>query len=328
MHNIQTESKAQRESKARSLISAKMSQIQTITNGDKSKASAFASAIVNMVNDGNLSNCSTESIVNTAMQIVQIGLNPNKLFGQAYVVPYNKEAQLQIGYKGLIALGYRNGWKFRAICVYKCDEFDMKFAGIKDDISFVPNYDERDETNPAWVFENLKGVLVFVADKNGSEFSEFVPFKKLEQLRTTSPNQNAKGLSNIWAKWAEEMYKAKAIKHVASRLPINDSIAEAFMAEDEPFRKSAEQKEQSSKGSKAINLNELITQNEKEQLSEIVIEPEPIMPGEELEIELKRRGLNEEEAERIINRFNNEQIMNILADPNSIDALLDEIKGV
>ena len=82
MNQLQT-----REQDARALVGSKMSQISTIVGNDKAKASVFASAIVNMANDGNLRNCSVESIVNTAMQIVQIGLHPNKLFGQAYVVP-------------------------------------------------------------------------------------------------------------------------------------------------------------------------------------------------------------------------------------------------
>ena len=69
-----------REQDARALVGSKMNQISTIVGNDKAKASVFASAIVNMANDGNLRNCNVESIVNTAMQIVQIGLHPNKLF--------------------------------------------------------------------------------------------------------------------------------------------------------------------------------------------------------------------------------------------------------
>lgn len=334
-----------REQDARTLVGSKMSQISTIVGNDKAKASVFASAIVNMVNDGGLRNCSPESIVNTAMQIVQIGLHPNKLFGQAYVVPYKGVAQLQIGYKGLISLGYRNGWKFRAVSVYACDRFKQNFGGIKDEIIFDPNYDERDETNASWVFANLKGVLVYAVDKQGAEFSEFVSKKKLEQLRTTSPNQNKEGLSGTWANWAEEMYKAKAIKHVASRLPINDSLAEALSLEDEPIR--AEQNALKIETKAAQNLNDLVNSSEKPNSSTVkenltvddaeFIEAAPVeveidvnddvLPLDALQSELMKRGASEDEAEKLLARVSPDEAKAYLADPNSIDALMENLRG-
>lgn len=334
-----------REQDARALVGSKMSQISTIVGNDKAKASVFASAIVNMVNDGGLRNCSPESIVNTAMQIVQIGLHPNKLFGQAYVVPYKGIAQLQIGYKGLISLGYRNGWKFRAVSVYACDRFKQNFGGIKDEIIFDPNYDERDETNASWVFANLKGVLVYAVDKQGAEFSEFVSKKKLEQLRTTSPNQNKEGLSGTWANWAEEMYKAKAIKHVASRLPINDSLAEALSLEDEPIR--AEQNALKIETKAAQNLNDLVSNSEKPNSStcakntqieeaefieaapvEVEIDVnEDVLPLDALQSELIKRGASEDEAERLLTRVSTDEARAYLADPNAIDNLMENLRS-
>lgn len=334
-----------REQDARALVGSKMSQISTIVGNDKAKASVFASAIVNMVNDGGLRNCTPESIVNTAMQIVQIGLHPNKLFGQAYVVPYKGIAQLQIGYKGLISLGYRNGWKFRAVSVYVCDRFKQNFGGIKDEIIFDPNYDERDETNASWVFANLKGVLVYAVDKQGAEFSEFVSKKKLEQLRTTSPNQNKEGLSGTWANWAEEMYKAKAIKHVASRLPINDSLAEALSLEDEPIR--AEQNAPKIEIKATQNLNELLSNSEKPNSSTVkqnltvdeadYIEAAPVeveidvnedvLPLDALQSELMNRGASEDEAEKLLERVSPDDAKAYLADPNAIDNLMENLRS-
>lgn len=334
-----------REQDARALVGSKMGQISTIVGNDKAKASVFASAIVNMVNDGGLRNCSPESIVNTAMQIVQIGLHPNKLFGQAYVVPYKGVAQLQIGYKGLISLGYRNGWKFRAVSVYACDRFKQNFGGIKDEIIFDPNYDERDETNASWVFANLKGILVYAVDKQGAEFSEFVSKKKLEQLRTTSPNQNKEGLSGTWANWAEEMYKAKAIKHVASRLPINDSLAEALSLEDEPIR--AEQNALKIEAKASQNLNDLVSSSEKpnsravnqkltvDEADYIETAPveveidvnEDVLPLDALQSELMKRGASEDEAENILERVSPDEAKAYLADPNSIDALMEDLRS-
>lgn len=327
-----------REQDARALVGSKMSQISTIVGNDKAKASVFASAIVNMANDGNLRNCSVESIVNTAMQIVQIGLHPNKLFGQAYVVPYKGVAQLQIGYKGLISLGMKNGWKFRAVAVYKCDAFEIEFNGLEDKINFKPNYDERSDDDGDWVFNNLVGVIVYAKDSGENVFSEFVSKKKLEKLRLKSQNQTQKDkLANIWLEWAEEMYKAKALKYVASRLPINDRLAEAVSLEDEPIR--AEQNAPKIETKATQNLNELLSSSEKPNSSndEEFIEAAPVeveidvnedvLPLDALQSELMKRGASEAEAEKLLKRVSPDEAKAYLADPNSIDALMENLRG-
>ncbi len=335
-----------REQDARALVGSKMSQISTIVGNDKAKASVFASAIVNMANDGNLRNCNVESIVNTAMQIVQIGLHPNKLFGQAYVVPYKGVAQLQIGYKGLISLGMKNGWKFRAVAVYKCDEFEIEFNGLEDKINFKPNYDERSDDDGDWVFSNLVGVIVYAKDSGENVFSEFVSKKKLEKLRLKSQNQTQKDkLANIWLEWAEEMYKAKALKYVASRLPINDRLAEAVSLEDEPIR--AEQNAPKIETKATQNLNELLSSSEKPNSSTVnqkltvneaeYVEAAPVevaidvnadvLPLDALQSELMNRGANEDEAEKLLERMSPDEAKAYLADPNSIDALMENLRG-
>ena len=336
-----------REQQARALVGSKMNQIQTIVSNDKAKASIFASAIANMANDYGLRNCSVESIVNTAMQIVQIGLNPNKLFGQAYVVPFKlknggETAQLQIGYKGFISLGMKNGWKFRAVAVYDCDDFSLEFNGLDDKIHFAPNYDERSDDDGDWVFSHLVGVIVYAKDSSDNVFSEFVSKKKLEKLRLKSQNQSKKDkLEYIWLDWAEEMYKAKALKYVASRLPINDRLAEAVSAEDEPITK------QETPLPKA-GLNELLSSSEKPNSSvgarnsqteyieaapleveiatvkeNLTVEP---MPHDLLQSELVKRGASETEAEKLVERLSIDDARMYLNDPSSIDNLIENLK--
>ncbi|WP_103594963.1 recombinase RecT [Campylobacter concisus] len=339
MNQIQT-----REQDARALVGSKMSQISTIVGNDKAKASVFASAIANMANDYGLRNCSVESIVNTAMQIVQIGLNPNKLFGQAYVVPFKlknggETAQLQIGYKGLISLGMKNGWKFRAVAVYDCDDFSLEFNGLDDKIHFAPNYNERSDDDGDWVFNHLVGVIVYAKDSSDNVFSEFVSKKKLEKLRLKSQNQSKKDkLEYIWLDWAEEMYKAKALKYVASRLPINDRLAEAVSAEDEPITK-----QETTQAPKA-GLNELLNSSEKPNSSvgaknsqteyieaaplEVEIDVnEDVLPLDALQSELIKRGASETEAEKIVERLSIDDAEAYLSDPNSIDALMENLRS-
>ncbi|MGG7049094.1 MULTISPECIES: recombinase RecT [unclassified Campylobacter] len=331
-----------RENQARDIVASKMSVINVITGGDKAKSSTFAASLTAMANERGLQNCSVESVLSAGLEIVRLGLNPNKTFGQAYVVPfrnkYGESAQLQIGYKGWVSLAYRNGWIFRALCVYRCDDFSMRFAGVKDEISFNPNYDERDETNARWVFENLRGVIVYAKDAKNNEFSEFVPFKKLEQLRLKSQNQKSSAeLTNIWAEWAEEMYKAKAIKYVATRLPITEQMQEAINAENEPF-KTEQINDKAIEVKKPLDLNEIANLGLKKASELKAQKTDPIdaemedvpvinidepLPHDELQSELMRRGLNENEAEKVVMRLSKEQAKAYLDEPSSIDSLLE-----
>jgi len=229
------------ETQARELIKNNMSQLKTVLGGDKQKISTYASALLEMATNPSLAGANIESVIKAGMQIVNAGLNPNPLFGQAYVVKYGQNVQLQIGYKGWVLLAYRAGWQVRAVPVYKCDEFEYQFGGLSDRIIFKPNFDQREEDNGGWVHENLRGVIVYAKDPKGNEFTEFVSFKKLEQLRTKSPNQKEGELKYIWLEWAEEMYKAKALKYVITRLPIDDKVQEVAALENKEDIKPIEQ---------------------------------------------------------------------------------------
>jgi len=229
-----------REETVRKLVKDRHSQLKALVP-DKATQSKYASAITSIAMQNQLLNVNPQSIVKTAFEIVQLGLNPNPLFGQAYVVPYSGIAQLQIGYKGYITLLKRAGWTIRAVAVYNIDDFSIKFAGLKDEIKFEPDYDNRQNDDGAWVYKNLKGVIVYAKHKDGEEYSEFIPFRVLEKLRVNSPNQKAGELSNIWFKWTEDMYLAKAIKKVAKKLPLDDErVIEATILEDRHTQSTTE----------------------------------------------------------------------------------------
>ena len=296
---------------ARAIIGSKMNQLNALLGGNKAKASAFASAIANIANDTNLSRCSIDSIVNCAMQIVQIGLNPNKLLGQAYVVAYGNGAQLQIGYKGLIALGYKNGWKFRAVLIYSCDEFSIEFGGICDKIKLIPNYDAQNASDNAWLEANLKGAVVFAMDKDGVEFSEFVSVSKLKKLRASAKT------SGVWNTWGEEMYRAKALKYVLSRLPITEALLEAIAQEDsEPI--SAPQPKA-----------DIFTKQIPEQIVPDINDAQ-IVNAQSLEqdliAQLEERGVYKFTAKAHAQSLSEEGINEILSSPQSLDALAQELK--
>ena len=323
-----------REQEARSIVSAKAKQISVLVGKDEAKTSKFMSALVQLSQNKNLIECKVDSIVDVGFQIVQAGLNPNPLFGQAYVVPFKLKsgftvAQLQVGYKGYIQLGYRAGWKFKAVPVYKCDNFDYKFGGFEDDIVLEPNYEARNEDDGNWIFKNLVGVIVYAKDKDDYIVTEFVAFKKLEKLRLKSQNQVKDKLQYIWLDWAEEMYKAKALKYVVTRLPIEDDVQELISSEDNVHRIENVQSP-APREPEIQNINDINSlKNKPAQTIDVEVSaPKELAPKELITKELMNRGLTQEEAGKWCYGKSDDIFNSYLNDPASIDTILEEIRGV
>ncbi|MGJ0377322.1 recombinase RecT [Aliarcobacter cryaerophilus] len=322
-----------REQEARSIVSAKAKQISVLVGKDEAKTSKFMSALVQLSQNKNLIECKVDSIVDVGFQIVQAGLNPNPLFGQAYVVPFKLKsgftvAQLQVGYKGYIQLGYRAGWKFKAVPVYKCDNFDYKFGGFEDDIVLEPNYEARNEDDGNWIFKNLVGVIVYAKDKDDYIVTEFVAFKKLEKLRLKSQNQVKDKLQYIWLDWAEEMYKAKALKYVVTRLPIEDDVQELISSEDNVHRIENAQSP-APREPEIQNINDINSlKNKPAQTIDVEVSaPKELAPKELITKELMNRGLTQEEAGKWCYGKSDDIFNSYLNDSASIDTILEEIRG-
>ena len=322
-----------REQEARSIVSAKAKQISVLVGKDEAKTSKFMSALVQLSQNKNLIECKVDSIVDVGFQIVQAGLNPNPLFGQAYVVPFKLKsgftvAQLQVGYKGYIQLGYRAGWKFKAVPVYKCDNFDYKFGGFEDDIVLEPNYEARNEDDGNWIFKNLVGVIVYAKDKDDYIVTEFVAFKKLEKLRLKSQNQVKDKLQYIWLDWAEEMYKAKALKYVVTRLPIEDDVQELISSEDNVHRIENAQSP-APREPEIQNINDINSlKNKPAQTIDVEVSaPKELAPKELITKELMNRGLTQEEAGKWCYGKSDDIFNSYLNDPASIDSILEGIRG-
>lgn len=111
---------------------------------DEKKVTNFQTSLMQVVN-GNaaLKNCSPASIVNSAAMAAVLDLPINSNFGEAYIVPYGKEAQFQLGYKGFIQLAIRSG-SYKTINSAKIYQGQLKgnpLDGYEFDFSVPPSGD-------------------------------------------------------------------------------------------------------------------------------------------------------------------------------------------
>ena len=130
--------------------------------GEK-KALSFTSSIISAVqmNPG-LQECEPKSIFNAALLGESLNLSPSPQLGQYYLVPFNvktgvdekgkpiygKQAQFQIGYKGLIQLAIRSGQykKLNVLAIKKGELINYDPLNEEIEVNLIDDEVEREET--------------------------------------------------------------------------------------------------------------------------------------------------------------------------------------
>ena len=209
-------------SKVKGALEAPQSQEKLLSffGDDKAKVTKFKSALITIAQNPTLNQCSVGSILKSAFNLAEVGVEISPILGQAYILKYKNDAEAVISYKGWQALIERAGKRVKAFSVFKCDTFSIDLSDFDEVITFKPNYAERNESDDAWYKDNLIGVLVKVKDMTDNYVKNtFVTSAKIEKIKGKSPS--AKSQYSAYNQWAEEMYLAKAIKYALSREALN-----------------------------------------------------------------------------------------------------------
>jgi recombinase, phage RecT family len=167
--------------------------------------------------------CNVSSLLGAVMQAAQLGLEPG-LIGHCYIIPYGREAQFIIGYKGMIDLARRSGniESIYAHCVYEADEFDYEL-GLHPKLHHKPATGRRGE---------MKYVYAVAHFKDGGYQFEVMDKEEIEKRRSRS--KAAK--NGPWVTDYEEMAKKTVIRHMWKYLPISIEIQQQA-TQDEVVRK-------------------------------------------------------------------------------------------
>jgi len=232
---------------------SRANQLAPYFNGDEDKVAKFKQTLMLLAMDQRFAECTPQSVFKAGLICAELDLSPQQNLGQVWLVPYKdfktgaSSVQLQIGKKGWLALIERGGKSCKAHTVYECDKFEYLVEGFDERVVLEPAWKERQEDNSEWVNKHLKGVVVFLRDSvRGITLCKFVQKNKLDQIKMM--NQAVKrGKFSPWTDWAAEMYEAKAIKYVASKMSIDEKTAKAVEIENklEVFNKQLEKKEMS-----------------------------------------------------------------------------------
>ena len=184
------------------------------------RKSQFLSTIVTMVNSDQkllqIFNDNPLSILSTAIQIVNLDLPLGNQFGFAYIIPrYNgrtgkNEAQLMIGYKGLLQMAIRSG-RYKTIKVVPIRQGELKGFNPIDgsvELNSIQNPVERSKLPVI----GYLGILQFL---NGFSYQNFVTREEIVE-REKKFRQGA-SMSAAWEKNFDAMAEKTVLKMMLSR---------------------------------------------------------------------------------------------------------------
>lgn len=176
-----------------------------------------------------LAECSPATILSCVMKCSALGLEPSAVdgLGRAYILPYRSkqgmQAQLILGYKGMIALARRSGEikDISARAVYEGDEFDYSF-GLDEHLSHKPAAREhKDGEKPTHVY-------MVAHFKDGGHYMDVMTFQEVEAIRKRSKAAN----NGPWVTDYEAMAKKTVIRRAFPYLPVSVE-AQSAAASDE-----------------------------------------------------------------------------------------------
>ena len=164
-------------------------------------------------NNPRLAEASADSLLSAVMACVHLDLMPNTPEQYAFVIPYGKVAQFQLGYRGMIELAYRGGVvkSINAELVFPEDDFKVEL-GTDRTLIHSPSFEVEDRTDYS------KAIAVYATARlnNGEVVFEVLTKKDLDKVQKTVKATTG---DTPWSKWPESMAKKTAIKRLLKYLP-------------------------------------------------------------------------------------------------------------
>lgn len=181
-------------------------------------------AITTIRQNPKLAQCSQESLLGALMVSAQLGLEPGTL-GQCYLIPYGRECQFQIGYKGMIELLRRSGQlkDIYAYSVYENDDFEITY-GLDRNLIHKPNLANKG---------NFLGCYCVAILKDGAKAFEYMTKKEIEAHAKKFSKTFGNG---PWKTDFEAMSHKTVVKKMLKWLPLSVEFLENIEKDDKSFK--------------------------------------------------------------------------------------------
>lgn len=131
LKNTQNKAPAKKQNNTvRGLLMAMKGEIQNALPSYLPVEKFIRTALTAINSNPKLAECSQESLLAAIMNSAQLGLEFNTPLGEAYLIPYGKTVNFQLGYQGLLKLAYNTG-QFKRITAREVranEDFDFDYG--------------------------------------------------------------------------------------------------------------------------------------------------------------------------------------------------------
>ena len=200
-----------------------------------------------------LRKCEISSVLGAIVQAAQLGLEPGSHLGHVYLVPYGKQCQLIIGYRGMLMLAHRANIikSLNAHVVYENDFFEFEY-GIEEKLRHIPASGNRGRFHAVYAIAHLK---------DGGHQIEVMFADEVYKIKSLSKTGNSP--ASPWSKHFDSMAQKTVVRRLFKYLPISlENPDDVSMIEAAQLDEQGELGEQ--RNEKVINPDFIEPEQEKE----------------------------------------------------------------
>ncbi|MFR7746818.1 MAG: recombinase RecT [Eggerthellaceae bacterium] len=225
----QLQAVSQQHNGMKDMLTAAWPRIKDVMPKHMSPERMFQIALSAINTTPKLAECSPATILSCIMKCSALGLEPSAVdgLGRAYILPYRSkqgmQAQMIIGYKGMLDLARRSGQikDISARAVYEGDEFEYSF-GLDERLHHRPAAREHEQG------EKPTHVYMVAHFKDGGHYVDVMTAQEVEAVRKRSKAAN----NGPWVTDYEAMAKKTVIRRAFPYLPVSVEAMNAAASDD------------------------------------------------------------------------------------------------
>lgn len=199
---------------------------------------AMGIVLTAMTRNPDLLNCTQVSIISAALTCFSIGLMPDGILGEAFLVPFKNnskntlECQVIIGYKGLTNLAMRSGLvsSVRPFAVYAANEEGGDFFDYDMGLNEKLEHKRSGLDDP----DRITHFYAIVRYLNGGHTFHVMTRAEVEKVRNESPNyKHAKNIKNtFWFKHFAKMGMKTCLRELLRHVPLSSELSQAIALDE------------------------------------------------------------------------------------------------